>query len=94
MSGDETNSEWRLEHEIRVGDLVATITSKEGGQKRRLYCYMCSRSTGRSKPQTADAADPVEEYRTKYFRPRDIIDHKNLINQVDAWIARQPAAVA
>lgn len=92
MSGEETNSEWRLEHEIRVGDLIATITSKEGGQKRRLYCYVCARSTGRSKPQTAGAADPMEEYHTKYMRPRDISDHKILIDQVDAWIAKRPVA--
>ena len=70
------NKGWEQEQVLQVGDVKATITSKDF-RGRLLYCYVCNRDTGHA------------EFSSKYLRPRDIEDHKKLLDLVGDWFAQR-----
>lgn len=82
MNGVKDNG-WVQEAVLTLGDLVATITSKERRGGGRSYCYVCSRHT----PGQKDDGTP-ETFVSKYLRPRDIQQHRELLALVEDWFEK------
>jgi hypothetical protein len=71
---------WVQEAVLTVGDLSASITSKARRDGGRAYCYVCSRQT----PGQKEDGTP-EMFVSKYLRPRDLEQHRQLLDQVAVW---------